>query len=286
MIFRLASEEISLIEEIWLYIAEMYLTPKYRVYENITVDYDPLISPAMIFLAIFAAIMISSVAMIFTKRTLGRVVRRLIKKGAVGASNAKTLEEIDMHKSISARLFINRYTLSKAVRCCEEDAFYGIEPEKEEALPSSIGIENTEKIKLPFWRRKQQNPDAPENDFPCGTRVEEEFISVASGNDPASHLAIDCVDAASKEETGETASSPYKDSYEASLVMKKKYKRRALSDHFYIPYSTKHMLLVKFDKKGTNPLILPIIAAAVIVAGVLVIKLLPFILSLFDSVLG
>ena len=124
----LSSEEMSLLEELWSYLEEKYLTPQYGNYENITINSDSLVSPAMVFISVFLATMTAGVIMIFNKRILGRLVRRLMSRGAVGYENAKTIDELELSSSIPIRLFINRYTLMRAVRCREEDDYYGIDP--------------------------------------------------------------------------------------------------------------------------------------------------------------
>ena len=98
MFNSLASVEMSLIEELWRYFVEHYLTPKYGLYENITITQDPLISPAIIFVAVFVAIMTASAAFIFTKRVLGRMVRRLLKQGCFGHIDAKSFAELGLEK--------------------------------------------------------------------------------------------------------------------------------------------------------------------------------------------
>ena len=298
MFYSLASVEMSLIEELWLYFVEHYLTPKYGLYNNITIDQDALISPAIIFVAAFVAIMTASAAFIFTKRVLGRLVRRLLKQGCLGQGNAKSFAELGLEKSLAHKLFINKYTLMKAVRCREEDEFYGIEPKELEVEELSIGIENTERIKVPFWRRKYEKSTYKNSGVPCATSDSEntecaalstDATSIEESCDTNATQNIDVCDANATQESekcdAEKSVVAPKDSYEASLVAKVKYKRKP-TDHFYVDPAKRHHLRVQFDKKGTNPFGLVLIAAIVIVAGVLIIKALPWVLGLFDGILG
>jgi len=78
----------------------------------------------------------------------------------------------------------------------------------------------------------------------------------------------------------------FKTAYDASLVSPKKYKRNFEKDHFYVLEAETHKLRIKFDKKGTNPLGLIFVALFVIVAGLLIIRFLPWILSRFDEIMG
>ena len=291
MITRLSMEEISLFEEIWRVIVKKFFTVDYGIYENINIDPNAAISPAVIVLAVFIAAMTASSVMMFNKGTLGRLVRRLILRGGVGYENAKTLEELGLEKSRAIRLFINRYILSRYVRCREEDEFYGIDPSKCDEDVSSIGIENNEVIKVPFWRRRA---DAKMRENACGTTDSEENFCVASEDSSASHSTPDEAVAAKgdveiseqkSEGRGEESEYEFTDSYAASLIAEKKYKRKP-TDHFYIRPSQKHRLAIRFDKKGTNPLGLLIVAAVCLVGGVLVIKALPWILDVLDGLLG
>ena len=149
--------------------------------------------------------------MIFIKRTLGRLVRRLIKSEALSADSAKTLDELGLTKSRAIRLFINKTTLSKAVRCREEDEFYGIGK-----------LEGKE------------------------------------------------------------------DAYKEYLRTPKKlrYKRDPQKDHFYIPEEQKHRAAVRFDKKGTNPISILILAVVYIVIALIIVKILPALASFADGAIG
>ena len=288
MITRLSVEEITLIEEIWRVIVDKYFTVDYGIYENINVDPNAAITPATVVFAVFIAVMTASVIMIFNKRTLGRLVRRLISRGGVGYENAKTLEELGLENSRAIRLFINRYTLSRYVRCREEDEFYGIDPSECDEEILSIGVENTDVIKVPLWRRKA---DEAARANACDTTVEDALICVALDEESASHLNENESDATQNEtfdatqNNGECDAVEFEDAYAASLVAKKKYKRK-LTDHFYVRPSQKHRLAIRFDKKGTNPLVLLFVAAFCLVGGALVIKALPWLLGVFDGLLG
>lgn len=221
------SEEPTLIEELWDYFVQKYLTPDYGVYENISIDRDPLVTPAMIIIAGFIAVMAGASVMIFTKRVLGRLVRRLIKNDALSPDRAKTLDELGLGNSKAIRLFINRMTLSKAVRCREEDEYYGIGQEK----PSEEAEESEE--------TDVKEPEAP---------------------------------------------TPG-DAYKVSLCTpsKLRYKRDPKKDHFYVPEEKKHHLSVRFEKKGTNPVMLLVLAVIYIAIALIAVRILPSLLEKMDA---
>ena len=203
-------DEPTLFEELYEYFAKKYFTPEHGIYENIKVNYDPMVTPAMIVIAGFIAVMAGACVMIFTKRVLGRFVRRLIRNEAFSADSAKTAEEIDLGKSIWHRLFINRMVLAKAVRCREEDEFYKIEKDSDESK---------------------------------------------------------------------------KDAYSVSINTPRKlrYKRNYKTDHFYVAEDKRHYASVKFDAKGTNPLMLPVLAVAYIAIAIIIIKIWPSLLGVLDA---
>ena len=203
------TEEPTLLEELWEYFSKKYLTPNYGDYENISIDNGGIVTTAMVIVAGFIAVMVGASAMIFTKRVLGRLVRRLIKSEALSPESAKTLDEISLGKSLAMKLFINRMTLAKAVRCREEDEYYGIDGTDESA------------------------PDA----------------------------------------------------YKRSLVTpaKLRYKRNPSKDHFYIPEEQKYRASVRFDKKGTNPVMLVILAIVYIAIALTIVKILPSLVGFADA---
>lgn len=122
------AEEPTLVEELVDYFVTKYLTPNFGAYEytNIKVDTDPLVTPAMIFVGAFIAVMAGAAAVIFNRRVLGRLVRRLIRNDALTPDKAKTLDELALSDNRIIKFFLNRTTLAKAVRCVEEDEFYGL----------------------------------------------------------------------------------------------------------------------------------------------------------------
>ena len=281
MLTVLSMEEITLIEEIWRVIVNKYFTAEFGAYDNIPIDFSDPMMPATIVFSVFIAAMVASAVAIFNKRVLGRLVRRLISRGGVGFENAKTLSELGLEKSRAIALFINRYSLLRAVRCREEDEFYGIDPSKCNEEIKAIGVENKEKIKTPFWRKKATFLAEENAEKPCDSTVSEEKNSVALSVDTS--VALNENEADATQDGG--SEIVIEDSYAASIVAEKKYKRK-VTDHFYIRPSQKHRLAVRYDKKGTNPMMLLVVAAVCLVGGSLIIKISPWLLEILDGLLG
>ena len=262
----LASSEQTLFEELWEYILETYLTPKYGYYQNITIDPDPTITPAMLFFGIFFAVMAACAVTVFNRRTLGRPVRLLLRHDAIGRKNAKTFDELGLKKTGILKYFINRFTLSKAIRCVEEDEFYGIPVDEVNAdeAPEAQVTEDDPEDKEPEVR-----PALSRRDYKKKLKREkrEEARSLSR---------------AKVEEIG----SRSKNAYYVSASSKVKYKRRIESDRFYIADGMQYRAEIRFSSKGANPVILVFVAIGYVIAGVLVIRFLPDFLTLIDGAIG
>ena len=255
----LASSEKSVFVELWEYILANYLTPKYKVYMNINIDPDPNITPAMIFFALFIGIMTACIVTIFNRRTLGRPVRLLLKNGAVGRKNAKTFDEIGMKKSFIMKFFINRLTLSKAIRCVEEDEFYGIPEEEDEQ--EEVEYKNI---------MSDENSGADESDLSPGERRRKMKREKRESTKYLSGAKMDEIGSRSK------------NAYYVGAASKVKYKRRIESDRFYIDKGMQYRAAIRFSSKGTNPILLLVVAVIYIVIGLLIIRFLPDFLKLAD----
>lgn len=255
----LASSEKSLLEELWEYIIETYLTPKYGVYTNITVDRDPLVSPAAIFFAIFFALMAACAVTIFNRRTLGRPVRLLLKHDAIGRKNAKTFAELGLDKPGVLKYFINRLTLSKAIRCVEEDEFYGIPEEYDEEEPE-----------------KEEDPDETHatHDY-CRSQLKE--ILREEKRESKRRLS---------EEKVKEIGTRSRNAHYIAAAAKEKYKRNIETDRFYIEDGMQYRAEIRFSAKGSNPVMLLAIAVGYIIVGVLFIRFLPDMLSFADKAMN
>lgn len=257
-------DQVPLLQELWAYFVTRWLTPDYSgyIYENIKIDPNPLISPAAVILAAFAAVMIGCSLWIFRRRTLGRLVRRLLRQDALGPQNAKTFAELSLDAKSAPARFINRLTLAKMVRCVEEDAFYGVNTGNGENADSPEGDEGAEKAE-------------------CAESAESAEPAENAGNEPDASTA----ETAEKTEESEESEEIRPDAFALSQVAKVKYKRKP-EDHFYIAADKKHRAAVLFDSKGTNPMGLLVVAASFLIVAVLLVKIWPSLLHLFDKAIS
>ena len=264
----LASSEKSVFQELWEYILETYLTPKYGYYANIEINTDPTVTPAALFFAIFFAIMAACAMTIFNRRTLGRPVRLLLKHDAIGKKNAKTFDEIGAKKSRLMKIFINRFTLSKAIRCVEEDEFYGI---------TEDDAEKTDETAKEYKNLSNSETESAAGDAPTLSRSEYKKKLKREKREEARNLSR-----AKVEEIG----SRHRNAYYVGAASKVKYKRNIETDRFYIADGMQYRAEIRFSTKGSNPVILVFVAIGYIIVGVLAIKFLPALLSLIDGAIG
>ncbi len=126
--------EKSLIQELWDYFNDTYFSPDMPYLENISFGTGTLVSMQTIILGITIGIIIASACSIYTKRYIGDFIRKVINEECFDAKSAKTLYELGYLKSPGVRNGIKSYgTLSRWVRCVEEDEFFSeIKKKREE----------------------------------------------------------------------------------------------------------------------------------------------------------
>lgn len=116
--------EKSLIEELWDYFSGEY-SVEMPYLENFKIETNALFSFNLIIVGITIGIVIASIATLYNKRYIGDFVRKVIGEGCLDAKSAKTLYELGYLKDIGIRNVIKSGgTLSRWVRCVEEDEFF------------------------------------------------------------------------------------------------------------------------------------------------------------------
>lgn len=115
-------------------------------YTNINVYAPELKMILSIIIGIGVGIMIAAFMSLFTKRTLGDFVRRVIERDALSPESAKTLDELDyFDRLIIRRAVAKSVSLRRVLRCREEEEFYAEqklkreEHEKKRAEDRSLG---------------------------------------------------------------------------------------------------------------------------------------------------
>lgn len=115
----------TLWQEIVQYFRNYFDTMKNTEYENLGFGGSgSMITIPMIVIAIAAAIIISSIAVIFNKTVLGGFVRAVIKSEALSKDSAKTLEELGYDEKLIIRRGVRRgVNLRSVIRCVEEEEY-------------------------------------------------------------------------------------------------------------------------------------------------------------------
>ena len=86
-----------------------------------------------IILGFCAGIIVAAFLSLFTKRTLGDFVRRVIEREALSPDTAKTLDELDyLDRLIIRRAVVKSVSLRRVVKCREEEEFYAAQNKKRE----------------------------------------------------------------------------------------------------------------------------------------------------------
>ena len=115
-------------------------------YTNINVYATELKMILSFIIGIGVGIIIAAFMSLFTKRTLGDFVRRVIERDALSPESAKTLDELDyFDRLIIRRAVAKSVSLRRVLKCREEEEFYAEqklkreEHEKKRAEDRSIG---------------------------------------------------------------------------------------------------------------------------------------------------
>lgn len=135
MLLAAAKGSQSLIEELWEYLVETYFTLNLPYFENFSIKTTGLVTLPNILIGLTLGIIIASACTIYNKRYVGAFVRHMLYNDCLDHNSAKTLYELGYHKNPTIRSVVKSgKTLSKWVRCVEEDEFNADIERKREAF--------------------------------------------------------------------------------------------------------------------------------------------------------
>lgn len=125
MLYFCLAKKQTLIEELWEYLVDKYFSIDMPYLENFSIKTGGLVSIQGIIVGIAIGIVIAAACTIYNKRYIGSFIRRVISCQCFDAASAKTLYELGYLKSAGVRGVIKTGgSLSRWVRCAEEDEFY------------------------------------------------------------------------------------------------------------------------------------------------------------------
>ncbi len=134
-----ASEQPSLMEEIWTYLVDRYFSidwSSYR-YEHVSIGNNGIISLRTGVAAILLGVILAAAIAMFQKRTLGDLVRAIDREECQTPESAKTLEELGLLRNAAIKSDLRHgSSLRRVVRCVEEEAWNASCAEKKATLQS------------------------------------------------------------------------------------------------------------------------------------------------------
>ncbi len=119
------ASELSLWEELWLYLEERYFNFDIGQYENLGLGGGGhLISLPQIIAMLLIGVIIAALATMFNKRVLGDFVRVMLQYEAHSPETAKDLKTLEYQRNSTIRSALRRnVSLRRVVRCLEEEQF-------------------------------------------------------------------------------------------------------------------------------------------------------------------
>lgn len=120
-----ASAQPSLLEELWAYITEKYLTLDVSIYQNLNIDLGSggVINLSWAIIALCLGMILAAIMGVYEKKGLGEFVRKLIYEECYTPESAKTLYELGFHKNAAVRGALRSGSLSKIVVCTQKKEY-------------------------------------------------------------------------------------------------------------------------------------------------------------------
>ncbi len=154
--FTLAlTSEKGLWEELWEYFVDTYFSPDMPHLENIQVGTGSLVSLRLIIIGLTLGIIVASICTLYTKRYIGDFVRKMLYEECFDERSAMTLYDLGYMKSPGVRGVVKTGgSLSRLVRCVEEDQFLAAAAEERAAFEEAHKNDSKKpKYKPPQFRR-------------------------------------------------------------------------------------------------------------------------------------
>lgn len=100
-----------------------FFNPDLSGYTNFHLGSSSIINIHVIVFGIFIGVILAALYSIYTKKILGRFVRKLLADGVVTPEEAKTLDELGFTKNLAVIWGLKGYTLGRVVNSIEKDEF-------------------------------------------------------------------------------------------------------------------------------------------------------------------
>ena len=124
LLFSLAANGKSVVEELWDYFVETYLTGS-ATYPNLGLVGNSIITLPAILGGIVIGMIIAVIIAMGESRVIGGFMREMLERGAVGRENSVTLYEMRTNeRSPIGRALRRSVSLRRLVHCIEEEDYY------------------------------------------------------------------------------------------------------------------------------------------------------------------
>jgi hypothetical protein len=100
-----------------------FFNPDLSGYQSFELGSDGIVNIHVIVFGIFIGVMLAAVYSIYTKKILGKFIRKLLAEDITSAEKAKTPEELGFSKNPAVLLALGGYTLGRVVNSVEKDEF-------------------------------------------------------------------------------------------------------------------------------------------------------------------
>ena len=146
---------VSTFADLWQYLSENYFSVDMPYLENFKVESNALFSLRWVIIGVTVGIIIASISTVYNKRYIGDFIRNLLYRQCYDANSAKTLEELEFSGAPGIKSMIKTGgSLTRWVRCAEEDAFYAdLEQKRNEFEELHKDDPHPPKFKEPEFRR-------------------------------------------------------------------------------------------------------------------------------------
>lgn len=243
----LAWFEESVLYELLVYFYETYFSVNFHVYRHVPIGPEDNQSAQILIFGLAIGIILAAILTAYTRTKLGDFLRKLIKNGCLSPENAMTLSELGEFRNSSVRHELSRgVTLKKFVICREETEYR--EQKNNTITQHNDTINRCDDIENGAEEHTDNTiPDAPKTAKKSFLRSVESFFSGKSADD----FQIDFSTA-----------------------------------HFYLPDELRYRAEIRFARKGSDWILIPITVVLSILFVALTCYFLPDVVQIMDNIIN
>ena len=245
----LAWFEESVLYELLVYFYETYFSVDFHVYRHVPIGPEDNQSAQMVIFGIAVGILLAAVLTAYTRTKLGDFLRKLIKNGCLSPENAMTLSELGEFRNAAVRHELSRgVTLKKFVICREEREY-------REGKSNTIN-----------------KCDDVINKCDC--------VEIGENEDGSTIATVS--------EAPEKAKKSFWRSVESFFSGKEAddFRIDFSTAHFYLPDELRYRAEIRFARKGSDWILIPITVVLSILFVALTCYFLPDVVQIMDNIIN